>query len=323
MNLPATIQGLQNLAAGDSLGKVAKILPQVTVVGLVAVVAWQLARFTWLLLPHPPEVALSAPMGVTPTSRVRSTNAQQIADSHLFGVANAPDDPNNVANAPQTQIPLFLTGTIAAGDPTKGFAFIGESPATTKFVRVGDTVGGSARLHSVYQEKVMLDRGGRLESLLLPRQGAAMLGSRSTANMPANPPPARFAENIKRIAETNPAAFTEIVRPQPRIVQGVMQGFMVYPGRNRQQFAKLGLQPGDLVKAINGTPLDDQQRSAEIFNSLGSSDRAQITIERNGKIEQLTLNTSQITLPDGTDPQQQGTPPQETRTYDANGAPVQ
>lgn len=325
MNLPVTLQGLQNFAAGDQLGKVMKTLPQVTVVLLVAVVAWQLARLTWLFVPRPPEAPVMTAGVVQTGGPVRQSNAQQIADGHLFGLANAADDPNNVANAPQTQIPLFLTGTIAAGDPTKGFAFIGESPAATKFVKVGDTVGGSARLHSVYPEKVMLDRGGRLESLMLPRQGTSLISSRPAPAVAANPNSARFAENVRRIAETNPAAFTEIVRPQARVVQGVMQGFTVYPGRNRQLFAKLGLQPGDLVKAINGTPLDDPQRGAEIFNSLSSSDRAQITIERNGKIEQLTLNTAQISLPELTDPQQQGTqgtPPQE-RGFDANGAPMQ
>jgi len=92
------------------------------------------------------------------------------------------------------------------------------------------------------------------------------------------------------------------VRPQPVFANGVQRGYRVYPGRNRQQFAKLGLQPGDLVLSINGTPLDDPQRGMEIFNTIGTSDRVSVTVERNGQSQELTLNTAQIMLPDANSP---------------------
>ena len=92
------------------------------------------------------------------------------------------------------------------------------------------------------------------------------------------------------------------MRPQPVFANGVQRGYRVYPGRNRQQFAKLGLQPGDLVLSINGTPLDDPQRGMEIFNTIGTSDRVNVTVERNGQSQELTLNTAQITLPDANTP---------------------
>ncbi len=331
MNMPATLQGLQHLAAGDMLVKAGKILPRVTTFILVAVIAWQAARLTWILLPRPGSAAPVAAVPQPPPVSVKSVNAQTIADSHLFGVATAGTDPNDLANVKQTQIPLVLAGTIASGDPTKGFAFIGESAALAKFVKVGDTISGAARLHSVYPDRVMLDRGGQLESLALPRQGSGIgiLTSRPSPTIAMAPQSSRFVDNVKRIAETNPTAFGEIIQPQAVISQGQMQGFRVYPGRNRQQFARLGLQPGDLVKTINGTPLDDPQRSGEIFGTLSASDRAQITVERNGKIQQLTINTSQIILPDADDPIfRQGIPPQQMNPQqmnngDPNVAPVQ
>ncbi len=323
MNLPATFHGLQNVAAGEALARVGKLMPRIVIVGLVAVIAWQLARFTWILVPKRADTAPLAFTAAPIDMPVRAVNAQKIADAHLFGAANAAGSDIDVANAPRTQMTLVLSGTIASSDPAKGFAFIGESAAAAKFLKVGEQVGGAARLHSVYPDRVMLDRGGRLEALLLPRPGSGLVGARPPPAFAANPPSSRFAENVRRIAETNPAAFSEIVRPQPFMAQGVMQGFRVYPGRNRQQFAKLGLQPGDLVKAINGTPLDDPQRSGEIFNTLSASDRAQITIERNGQVQTISLNTSQITLPEVDDTTHQtGMPPQEI-PHDSLGAPLQ
>ena len=73
-----------------------------------------------------------------------------------------------------------------------------------------------------------------------------------------------------------------------------LRGFRAYPGRNRAAFGQLGLKPGDLVTAINGTPLDDPQRSQEIFNTIQSSDRATVTIERAGQKQEITLNIAQV-----------------------------
>jgi len=57
---------------------------------------------------------------------------------------------------------------------------------------------------------------------------------------------------------------------------------------------RLGLRPGDLVTAINGTPLDDPARGQEIFGTLGSSSEAHVTVMRNGRQQDLTLNMAQV-----------------------------
>ena len=75
---------------------------------------------------------------------------------------------------------------------------------------------------------------------------------------------------------------------------GRLRGFRAYPGRNRAAFGRLGLRPGDLVTAINGTPLDDPQRSQEVLNTIQSSERATVTIERAGQKQDITLNIAQV-----------------------------
>jgi general secretion pathway protein C len=92
----------------------------------------------------------------------------------------------------------------------------------------------------------------------------------------------------------DPGSVAEIMRPQPVFANGQQRGYRVYPGRNRAQFARLGLRPGDLVMAVNGTPLDDPQRGMEIFRSIGSSNQVRVTVERNGQPQELTLNMAQI-----------------------------
>jgi general secretion pathway protein C len=84
------------------------------------------------------------------------------------------------------------------------------------------------------------------------------------------------------------------MRPQPVFAGGKMRGFRVYPGANRQAFARMGLRPGDLVTAINGTPLDDKDRAQEIFNTLSSSTEARVSVTRNGRQQELVLNLAQV-----------------------------
>ena len=302
MPLSRSLSEYQNLSPQQWADRASRTVPRMLVPLLVVAIAWQLVQLTWLMLDRGDD--LTAGTNTPPSTFVnprKGIDVQAIANAHLFGVARS-EVAVDPANAPQTQMNLILAGTWAAEIPAQGYAFIGESANTAKMFGVGKVVRGSTRLHAVYADRVVLDTGGKLETLALPRLGGGtgQLAARPTA-APARPPN-QFADNLRRIAESNPTAFTEIIRPQPVFANGVQRGYRVYPGRQRQQFSKLGLQPGDLVLSINGTPLDDPQRGMEIFSTISASDKVSLTVERNGQQQELTLNTAQMTLPDSTAP---------------------
>ncbi len=92
----------------------------------------------------------------------------------------------------------------------------------------------------------------------------------------------------------------EVIRPQPFMPNGQLKGYRVFPGRNRQQFVALGLRPGDLVTQVNGVALNNPAQGMEIFNSLGASSQITVTVERNGRAQELTMDLSQISSGDGT-----------------------
>ena len=301
MSFSANLRELQTLSGQQWLDRATRTLPQALTVVLVIAIAWQLVQLTWLLLERraPAERADIVMAPPPPAAARKGIDVQAIATAHLFGKAQAEETAPE--DAPPSQANLVLAGVFAANDPTKGLAMIGESVQSAKVYAVGSMVRPGTRLHSVYLDRVILDRNGALETLALPRPSTAGIITR-TAAAPPRPGGGQLADNLRRIAETNPTAFAEIVRPQPVFANGVQRGYRVYPGRNRQQFAKLGLQPGDLVLSINGTPLDDPQRGMEIFNTIGTSDRVSVTVERNGQSQELTLNTAQIMLPDANSP---------------------
>ena len=294
MPLSAKLNEFQSLTPQQWFDRASHTVPQVVMVVLVIAIAWQLVQLTWVLLdrgPQPQSAVAPPPMNIAP---VRSgVDIQAIVNAHLFDVP-AVAAPADAANAPDTQMNLVLSAVFASEDPAKGLAIIGESAQAAKVFAVGGSVRPGVRLHAVYIDRVILDRGGVLEALSLPKKSSGAL----VINRPPPPVQNQFTENLRRMAETNPSAFAEIIRPQPVFANGVQRGYRVYPGRNRQQFTKLGLVPGDLVLSINGTPLDDPQRGMEVFNTMGSADRVTVTVERNGQSQELTLNMAQVSLPD-------------------------
>jgi general secretion pathway protein C len=238
---------------------------------------------------RPPKVA---PAPTTQASSTQTVNVAAIVDSHLFGMAAVEAKPaQNAANAPQTSLPLVLVGIIAADDPHDGLAILGENAAGAKVYAVGDNVPGGAKLNSVLSDRVMIERNGNLESLMLPRTLQPGAAPPSTAALQTETP---VLDRMRKLISEDPGLMADIMRPQPVFAQGKQKGYRVYPGRNRQAFTRLGLRPGDLVMAINGTPLDDPARGQEIFRTLGSSSEAHITVMRSGQQQDLTLNIAQV-----------------------------
>ncbi|MET0496670.1 MAG: type II secretion system protein N, partial [Steroidobacteraceae bacterium] len=164
MPLSPSLRELQNLSPQQWVDRASRTVPRMLVLLLIVAIAWQLVQLTWLLLDREDATAMTnAPMPAFINPR-KPIDVQAIANAHLFGTSRteAAVDPSN---APQTQMNLILAGTWAGEDPEQGFAFIGESANTAKMYGVGKAIRGGTKLHAVYLDRVVLDTGGRLETL--------------------------------------------------------------------------------------------------------------------------------------------------------------
>jgi general secretion pathway protein C len=277
-----------------------RVLPPWVALLLTILIGWQLAKAVWLLLPSGEPAALP-PIQATsrgaPAERGGGASIERIVDAHLFGQVGADATaamPVEEEDAPDTQLSLELRGTISASEEHRALAIIAERGGAERVYFIGDAVPGGASLHSVHLDRVLLRRGGRLEALRLPRSDEGTSARRAAAPAPrASAPPARAA-SVQEVIQQSAAGLTEIIRPQPVFKDGRQQGYRVYPGRQRQQFAQLGLRPGDLITQINGMALDDPARGMEIFRSLADATSVTVTVDRNGEIEMLTLNTATL-----------------------------
>jgi general secretion pathway protein C len=260
-----------------------------------ALIVLQLAQIAYSLISKPlksPQPVQNSPL---PRTQRSGANVQAVVSAHLFGVPVVEGSTQDPANAPQSSANLLLAGTIATQNPKHGVAIISEAGSASKVYSVGERVGG-ASLHSVYLDHVILDRGGALETLLLPRQLPQNRTLVASNRSGGDPRTTAAVDNIKRMVQQDPSILDQVMRTVASYdnAAGKLRGFRAYPGRNRAIFGKLGLKAGDLVTAINGTQLDDPQRSQDVFNTLQSSDHVTVTIERGGQKQDITLNIAQV-----------------------------
>ena len=308
MTIEAKWSDFSSLDAERMLVAGNQLLPRWVVMALVVAIAWQLARIIWMLMPGSStgDLIIAPPVQISrsATGSAGSADVQSIANAHIFGEASAeaaviaaPQESHE--NLAETRLSLELKGTLASADDATSLAIIADASKEEKIYSIKDTVAPGATLHAVYADRVVLNRAGSLEVLKLPKEfpQGTMSTRRSATTVSraaSNPNP----QSIQNVVTQNVTKLADVIRPTPYYVSGQMQGYRVYPGRDRKQFAALGLRPGDLIKDIDGAALTNPQQATQIFQSLGETEQVSVTVERNGQPEVLVLNTSQLNLDD-------------------------
>ena len=275
-----------------------RYLPPAVSALLILALAWQAAKLTWALIPGvpadapPPIVSPAAPELTTPATQ--AIDITRIMDSDLFGeVSSEPVAAVSVLEAPETTLNLLLKATVSDTLENRRGAAIIASGQVEKTYTVSDIVegAGGAQLHAIYSDRVILNRAGRLETLSLPTEYAS--GNAGTVYAAA-PIPFPGNTTLRSVISDNATRINEIVRVAAHIEQGRMIGFRLNPGEQPEKFAALGFQPGDVVTEINGTAMSDPSRGLQVFESLGESTVANVTVIRDGTPQVLTIDTTQL-----------------------------
>jgi general secretion pathway protein C len=271
--------------------------PGVTAI-LVIAIAYQLATLTWTLVPGSTPSTAPPPRSSSPANGAQPTaDYSVLIGSHLFGEAAEPTEvaAAPVLDAPDTTLSLTLTGIVSVSEEGKatGSAII-ASGNDGKTYYVGHTIdrADGATLHSVYADRVLLDRNGRIETLRFPKDLSASAGAPMA--MPPLPQPQAQSAPLREVLGENAARLQDIIRPAPHVQEGQIVGFRVNPGRDRAAFEALGFQPGDVVTDVNGTVLDDVSQGLQIFQSLGESTQANVTVLRDGVPQVIVIDTTQL-----------------------------
>ncbi|MFM4992868.1 GspC family type II secretion system variant ExeC [Aeromonas veronii] len=252
---------------------------QVAFLALLIMLAQQSAALTWRLLTLA-STQTSQPWQPSAVAVNGQNNPRlelgEVSRLALFGKAipKAQAKAAVAANAPRTQLNAQLNGVLASSDPAKSIAIIAMSGIQNSY-GVGDMIDGTqARIRQVYPDRVIIERDGRDETLMLdgeeygkplPQTNAAPLGSLRSELM------------------ADPGKITDYLNISPVQVDGRMTGYRLNPGSNPEFFNQSGLQANDLAISINGLDLRDNMQAMQAMQQMAGATEMTVTVERQGE----------------------------------------
>ncbi len=145
-----------------------------------------------------------------------------------------------------------------------------------------------ATLHEIYADRVILSRSGKLETLHLKTERIELpAASRKPAIRPAQP--IQDLRQLKQQLKTNPQTVFRQVRLQPVMQNGQLQGYRI-SHRDRRLMNQLGLQPQDVVTAINSTKVTNTTAMLGLLRKVDDLQSLQVSVLRNGQPRQLSIS---------------------------------
>jgi general secretion pathway protein C len=266
---------------------------------LALTIAYYSAALTWMLIDRPTLVLPEPSRSIAQQSTVAKNH--NIAAWHLFGKQDqVAATTTEQINAPKTRLRLSLMGVFVASKPDQSSAIIAEQGREGEFFKVGDRVQGRARLSQVYEDKVILDNSGKLETLTFD-DSAKLAGSivskappKRNKKVVASSPKA-FNNKLKGVR--TPEQFVDFAKEQLTDPDQAMKnmGLKATNGgyvleSSTSMLARIGMKSGDKLISVNGNTLGDPEQDKLLIDDVYASGSASIVIERGSR--RMTINHS-------------------------------
>ena len=224
--------------------------------------------------------------------------ANDAANQNIFGKPGAPKPviKREEGPPPETRLNLKLVGIYTAEPADRAIAIISSNGKPEEVFRVGETITGKAVLAEVKQNEVVIDNGGRKETVKLPEIAASTGGSQQNLeNLPGAPSnqggvqasnePIQLPDSPKAIRDTlvsNPAILNKLVSAVPYRENGRILGYKITPKQQDGVLANYGVLPGDVITRVNGIALANQKNAIRALRKLVKAPSIDLSILRDG-----------------------------------------
>ncbi len=258
------------------------------------------ADLTWLVLTPAPKTAVTstAPRPAPAARRAPEARFRDVANLHLFGTAPVGVKKGAAqANIQETRLRLTLRGVLASDDPDTSYAIIADEKKSEDYFQTGDTLPGGAQLHAIHADRVILERGGKLEKLMLPKErlkaaSASSLQSRPVRSRSRPESSSGGSGGIKQVfsdLKSNPQQFWKNTRIEPVMGKdGAIQGYKINL-KDKALMRTLGVRPTDVITSVNGMPLNDPSSLFQLQDLLKELQPFSVTLMRNGQEQTLDV----------------------------------
>nr|BFD67349.1 hypothetical protein HAGR004_23710 [Bdellovibrio sp. HAGR004] len=201
-----------------------------------------------------------------------------------------------------SQLPLTLIGTLVHSNPDKSLAAIevrGKQGVIS--YNPGKEIEGMASIMKVERQKVIFRNlnSNRLEYIEMKKDGKVAFGAGRPSSGGGDKEVQKVGDNNFVIKRADLLKYTNdlsSILMQARAVPnrepgtGNINGFRILDMQPGSIYEQLGIQRMDVIKAVDGTPVDSPAKAMELYNTLKNSPKVTLQVERNGKTETMTYN---------------------------------
>ena len=195
-----------------------------------------------------------------------------------------------------SQLPLKLEGTLVHANPKKSVATITpKSKGKAESFMVDAEIENMARITKIERRKVIIRNlnNQRLEFIEIPQSSALTFGVKDPITTGEEVQKKGEFEFTMRRADINKytadlGSVLQQARMVPNIVPGTggrVEGFRFVAIQPGSIYEKLGFKPDDVIKSVNGEPVDSPARAMELYNALSKENRINLTVNRGGRDE--------------------------------------
>lgn len=204
-----------------------------------------------------------------------------------------------------SQLPLKLEGTMVHANPKKSIATVSmKSKNETKAVMVNDELEGLAKIMKIERRRLTFRNlnNNRVEYIDIPVEGTLSFGlqdKQHTVSTEDVMKQGEFDFAMKRSDLnkylTDLSGVLNQARMVPNIIPGTggkVEGFRFVSINPGSVYEKLGFKPMDVIKAVNGDPVNSPTKAMELYNALKSEKNISMQVERDGRLENFRYNVS-------------------------------
>lgn len=266
---------------------------------LVIALALLAARIGWLVI-SPSDTVATYTQRPLPSPMQGGSSSLGITVDRTVLVTSNPFQQGEqeiiVQDAPETNLNLNLDGLrMSTEGGEAGNAIIRTPNGIGKNYRVGDEILAGVTLERILSDRVIINRDGASETLMLGGRGAGLsvisdesqtisardLTDRDESSAAA---PSRAVE--AQIAA--PELLLSSINAGPVRVNGEITGYRLDPIGSPDIMQQAGFRPGDVLLQINGVSVA-QLDTNDVIERISSADTVDLSINRNGSEQTIRL----------------------------------
>lgn len=268
---------------------------------LIVLLALLVARIIWVVASPSDSVAsytdrpLPAPMRGASSTLAISTDRSVLITENPFEQGEAE---LIVQDVPETSLNLQLDGLrMSTESDGAGNAIIRTPDGRGKNFRIGDQIMPGVTLERILSDRVIINRDGADETLMLGGRGAGLSVISDDSQIITPGGVASSGETAE--AETADTAIIEGQLEGPEVLfgainaaavmtNGALSGYRLSPIGSSDVMRRAGLQPGDVLLQINGTSVAGLDMN-DVVERISSIETAELQINRNGSPRTVRL----------------------------------